>query len=82
MFPTSDRAPRDSRVGRRDSAVARSRPFFSSLERIPYSAVSPRRSSSRIRLTALYYKLVDSIGGGGVDNNRLNVEVGIIDLLR
>ena len=37
-----------------DARVARSTPFFSSLERMPSSAVLPRRSSSRTRRTTLY----------------------------
>jgi hypothetical protein len=56
LDPTMERAPDCSMVGRRDSTVARSSPFFSSLERIPYSAVRPRRSSSRTRLTTSYWE--------------------------
>jgi len=51
---TRESAPVSSIAGRSFSIAARSRPRFSSLERIPYSAVSPRMSSSRTRLTTSY----------------------------
>ena len=55
LLATRERSPSSSAAGRRDSMVLRSTPCASSLERIPYSAVRPRRSNSRTRRTALYY---------------------------
>lgn len=57
-----ERAPVDSRAGNSFSRATRSSPFFSSLERIPYSAVNPRRSSSRTRPTTLYCGYVITFG--------------------
>ncbi len=80
--------PNSSARGRSFSSLAKSRPFFSNLERTPASIVAWRRSSSRTRRMTLYYRMTRKekktmrqefrLGGGFCP---INVQVHRIQLI-